>query len=92
MRFKHLQRFAAAIACVGVLSSGVNAQDADSDPAAEAQDERRDSSADKSDAKKDPGASQHGPRTRKKTGRDDDVFRPSEEISEDFAVSFPVDI
>jgi hypothetical protein len=34
----------------------------------------------------------HSPTTRTRSGRDDDVFRPSEDISEDFAVSFPVDI
>ena len=28
----------------------------------------------------------------KDKGRDGEIFRPSEEISEDFAVSFPVDI
>ena len=29
---------------------------------------------------------------KKRNKRDDDVFNPSEEISEDYAVSFPVDI
>jgi hypothetical protein len=42
---------------------------------------------------KSPLNSGHAP-TKKTTNRkrDEDVFRPSEEISEDFAVSFPVDI
>ena len=32
------------------------------------------------------------PKTQPKSTRNDGVFKPSEEISEDFAVSFPVDI
>ena len=35
---------------------------------------------------------QQAAKQQKDKGRDGEIFRPSEEISEDFAVSFPVDI
>ena len=35
---------------------------------------------------------QQAAKQQKNKGRDGEIFRPSEEISEDFAVSFPVDI
>ena len=37
-------------------------------------------------------ADQKAARQQKDKNRDAEIFRPSEEISEDFAVSFPVDI
>ena len=92
MRLKHLPRLVVGFACVGMLSTATIAQEAEREAEVEAQEQRRDNAAEEPTAKAQTGKSQHGPRTRKKTGRDDDVFRPSEEISEDFAVSFPVDI
>jgi hypothetical protein len=44
------------------------------------------------DANKQASKADAATSTIKKGKQNDDIFRPSEEISEDFAVSFPVDI
>lgn len=86
----------ASIMLVGAAAAG-HAAEAQSEPSEEElidqRQEQEQEQADKEAGEKTPQAkSGHAPTTRKKTARDDDVFRPSEEISEDFAVSFPVDI
>ncbi len=78
---------AAALAChnsYAAEQSGANSNDAQAS-----------AESGKTDAKQpptEPSADQQTARQQKDKGRDGEIFRPSEEISEDFAVSFPVDI
>jgi hypothetical protein len=79
-------------ACVVVFSRPVSAaEDSGTDqPTSETSQQEGAAQEAKTDAP--APKTRHAPTARKKTSRDDDVFRPSEEISEDFAVSFPADI
>ena len=78
--------------CVGVFA----ASDVNSAAAADTEGEDAGTPAaatTKADQPREPNDKQA--RTNKKTNgkaKDEEIFRPSEEISEDFAVSFPVDI
>ena len=60
------------------------------DPGKEASDSSQSADSDKKSNTEDKQA--NAGRTNKGQDKDQDIFRPSEEISEDFAVSFPVDI
>lgn len=57
---------------------------------AQASDTEEQTETKKADAKQPP--TERSSQAQKDKGRDGEIFRPSEEISEDFAVSFPVDI
>ena len=94
-RIKHLLAMVVFLSCSAGVANAAEAEPEDrpasDEPVAEApaaKTETGDKGADKSPQSQ----SRHMPTAQKKTGRDEDVFRPSEEISEDFAVSFPVDI
>ena len=93
-RIKHGLVMVAFLACTVHVANAAEAEPDDpasDEPVAEATVEPAQSAEAASD-KGPQSESRHMPTAQKKTGRDDDVFRPSEEISEDFAVSFPVDI
>lgn len=68
-------------------SVAAQAEDADQDPSTESSTEASTTNQQSpQQAEKKPAANSA------KSAKDTEIFRPSEEISEDFAVSFPVDI
>ncbi len=95
---KHVQRLRSTTAamiitlCVGVLA----ASDVNSAAAADMEGEDAGTpaaAATKADQPRDPDDKQAKTNTNSNgKAKDEEIFRPSEEISEDFAVSFPVDI
>ncbi|MCR9261303.1 MAG: hypothetical protein NXH95_16395 [Pseudomonadaceae bacterium] len=60
--------------------------------AKEAQATAETTKSDSSPSPKEPSADQQSAKKTQDKDRRGEIFRPSEEISEDFAVSFPVDI
>ena len=67
----------------------LHAAEQDSKPTAEGSSQ---SSGSEQANKDKPAAANKKSNTKDSRGSDQEIFRPSEEISEDFAVSFPVDI
>jgi hypothetical protein len=77
--------------CIILLSS-LHAYAEDAKPAAKSAEDEQSTEPTSDDANKQATKADAATSTIKKVKQNDDIFRPSEEISEDFAVSFPVDI
>ena len=87
-----MMRYHTVLLAVGLLLSGSSAMGAEADPGTRAESEN----GQEQTARTTPRDSQKPAETKKQTSKnkskDKEIFIPSEEISEDFAVSFPVDI
>ena len=79
-----------SIIAFSIYSSAVLAAEAESEAGKAPSSERPNEGQAATDADK-PGKTLKADKTVRRK-KDDDVFNPSEEISEDYAVSFPVDI
>jgi hypothetical protein len=75
-----------------ILLCSLHAHAEDAKPAAKPAEDKQSTEPTNDDANKQAIKADAATSTIKKGKQNDDIFRPSEEISEDFAVSFPVDI